>query len=186
MMVMFLAAYFLYNDGVQTVISMAAIYGRNELGLTPAQLLGVLLLIQFLGIPGTLFFGALARRTGPKRVLIMNLLTWCLVLLWASQMGKSFNQFLALGVVIAMIQGSTQAISRSMFSRFVPPGKEAEFFSFFGIFAKFSAITGPAVFAIVAQRTGSMRKALISLLFFFISGLILLFRVKPENGRVSK
>jgi UMF1 family MFS transporter len=175
----FLCAYLLYNDGIQTVITMASQFGRAELKLPMSSLVATILMIQFLGIPGTLLFDRLARRVGARRAVAAGLAVWLAILLYAyAWLTDSFTFFL-LGGAIALVLGGTQALSRSTFSRMIPPGKEAEYFGLYEISDKGTSWLGPLFFGLALQFTGSYRVAILSLAFFFAAGLFLLLKFEP-------
>ncbi len=184
----FLAAYFLYNDGVQTAIFMATIYGKEELGLSDQTLMLTLLAIQFTAFFGALGFGRLGTRFGTKKALMWSIMVWTGVAVFAAFINSS-TQFFALGILVGLVLGGSQALSRSMFSAMIPAGEAAAHFGFFSIVTKLSAVAGPFVFAAATQATGSSRPATLVLALFFLGGLALLSRVdfppagdKPETG----
>jgi len=176
---LFCIAYLFYNDGIQTVVKMASIYGKEELGLATGTLLGTLLMVQVIGVPGALLFGRLAGRLGTRRSLMMSLIIWLGVVILGYRMSEAW-QFWLLGAMVGFCLGATQALSRSYFSRFVPEGREAEYFGFYSVFAKFSAIGGPLLFALIRQVTGSARLSILALGLFFLIGLILLALLREE------
>jgi len=179
-LLLFLAAFLFYNDGIQTIIVVAAIFAREELGLSQGTILSCFLMIQFVAMPGTLLFGRLAEIYGAKRSLYLALILFIIVTLFAYFM-KTAWEFWSLGFVIAIILGGSQAISRSVFSSLIPKGKHAEFFGFYAISAKFSSVFGPLVFALIIDLTGSARLSILSLTFFFVIGILLLAKVDTEN-----
>jgi UMF1 family MFS transporter len=176
----FLVAFWFYNDGIGTIIKMATIYG-NEIGISRTTLIGTLLLVQFIGIPFAFFFGWLARKIGTKRSIYISLLVYTCIAVAGYFLQKEW-QFWALGIAVATVQGGSQALSRSLFSRLVPRSKSAEFFGFFSVSEKFAGIVGPLVFGIVGQLMGSSRLSIVSLVIFFIVGAILLSRVNEAEG----
>jgi UMF1 family MFS transporter len=176
----FLVAFWLYSDGIGTVIKMATIYG-DEIGIKQETLIGALLVVQFVGIPFTILFGRLATRLGAKRVLFLALGIYCLVSMGGYFMSKAWH-FWALALLVATSQGGAQAISRSLFTRMVPKSKSAEFFGFYSVSSKFAGIFGPLLFALVGQLTGTSRLSIFSLVFFFIAGGLILSRVDVEKG----
>ncbi len=176
---LFCLAYLFYNDGIQTVVKMASIYGKEELGLATGTLLGTLLLVQVIGVPGALLFGRLAGRLGTHRTLMLSLLIWLGVVILGYRMTVAW-QFWLLGAMVGFCLGGTQALSRSYFSRHVPAGREAEYFGFYSVFAKFSAIGGPLIFALIRQLTGTARLSILALGLFFIIGLVLLALMRKE------
>ena len=181
-LMLFLLAFLFYNDGIQTVIAVSAIFGREELGLSQTTILGTFLMIQFVAMPGSLLFGRLAQAWGSRRVVLVTLVLFLGVTIYAFRMQQAW-EFWVLGLVVALILGGSQAISRSLFAALIPPGKSAEFFAFYAISGKFAAIFGPLVFAAIADLTGSTRLALLALSAFFLVGLILLSAVDMERGK---
>jgi MFS-type transporter involved in bile tolerance (Atg22 family) len=171
----FLGAYLLFNDGVQTVIALSATYAVEELGLEQSVLTGAILMVQVVAIAGALGLGRLAGRYGAKRVVLGALIAWILVLLAAFflQTG-AVGQFYALAVVIGLVQGGTQALSRSLFSQLIPAGKEAEYYGFYEISDRGTSWLGPLAFGLTYQLTGSYRLAIISLVIFFVAGFVAL------------
>lgn len=180
----FLIAFMFYNDGIQTVIRMAAIYGKDELGLKNETLLGTLLVVQFIGIGGALLFSKISKSFGTKRILILVLFLWWGILCYAYFMTSSLD-FWILGIAVGFVLGGSQAISRSLYGAMIPAKESAEFFGFYSVFEKFSAIWGPFVFGIIRQITGTSRLAILSLVGFFIIGIVLLCFVK-ENSKLPE
>lgn len=178
----FLLAFLFYNDGIQTVIAVSAIFGREELGLSQTTILGTFLMIQFLAMPGALLFGRLAGAWGARRAVLASLVLFLAVTVYAFRMQQAW-EFWVLGLVVALILGGSQAISRSLFATLVPPGKNAEFFGFYAISGKFASIFGPLLFAAIATLTGSTRLAILALSLFFLIGLVLLTVVDMERGK---
>jgi UMF1 family MFS transporter len=176
----FLVAFWLYSDGIGTVIKMATIYG-TEIGIKQGALIGALLVVQFVGIPFTILFGRLATRLGAKRVIFLALGIYCLVSMGGYFMSKAWH-FWALALLVATSQGGAQAISRSLFTRMVPKSKSAEFFGFYSVSSKFAGIFGPLLFAVIGQMTGTSRLSIVSLVFFFVAGGLILSRVDVEKG----
>ena len=169
----FLIAFMFYNDGINTVIRMAAIYGKDELKLGNATLMGTLLLVQFIGIGGALLFSHISKTFGSKRILIFVLFLWLVILCYAYLMTGALD-FWILGMAVGLILGGSQAISRSLYGSMVPVKESAEFFGFYSVFEKFSAIWGPFAFGVIRQVTGTSRLAILSLVGFFIIGIVLL------------
>lgn len=178
----FLLAYFLYNDGIQTVIAVSSTFAaapliRGGVGLSQDTLIAVILMIQFVAFGGALFWGKLAKWIGAKQSIIVSLVVWSAVVIFAYGGMRGENrvtEFLVLGVFIAIVLGGSQAISRSLFSQMIPDGKEAEFYSFYEISERGTSWIGPLVFGLANQLFGSLRPAILSLIFFFVAGLILL------------
>lgn len=179
---LFLVAFLCYNDGIQTVISVSAVFAREELQLGQATIIGCFLMIQFLAMPGALLFGRLAGAIGTSRAILLSLVAFTLVCVFAYRMTGSL-EFWLLGAVIAIILGGSQALSRSLFASMVPKHKSAEFFGFFTISSRFASIFGPLLFALVADLTGSARNSILALASFFIVGGLLLLLVNVEHGR---
>ncbi len=180
-LLLFLVAFWLFNDGISTIIKMATIYGR-DIGIGSNDLIGALLITQFVGIPFAFLFGYLAKRLQAKRALYIALWAYVLIVLLGYFMETAVH-FYVLAVMVGFVQGGAQALSRSIFGSMVPDNRHAEFFGFYGISAKFSAIFGPFVFGIVGQLTGSTRLGIISLMIFFLAGIFILSRVDIEQGK---
>lgn len=178
----FLLAYFLYNDGIQTVIAVASTFAaapliQGGLALEQATLISVILMIQFVAFFGALFWGRLAGWIGAKQSVVVSLVIWAGVVIYAYGGLKgptATAQFFILGIFIALVMGGSQAISRSLFAQMIPNGKEAEFFSFYEISERGTSWIGPLVFGLANQMFGNLRIAILSLIFFFVMGLILL------------
>ncbi len=177
----FLIAFWLYNDGIMTIIKMATIYG-TEIGIGQTHLIGAMLLVQFLGIPFTFAYGALASRIGAKRGLYLALVVYTGISILGYYMSNAWH-FWALAGMVAMVQGGSQALSRSLYASMVPRGKSSEFFGFYSISGKFGNIFGPLVFAVVSQLAGGSRLSILSLLVFFAVGMFFLSRVDEAEGR---
>jgi UMF1 family MFS transporter len=176
-----LLAFLIYNDGIQTIIRMATTYGA-EIGLDDNAMIGALLVTQFIGIPFAFLFGLFARRIGAKRAVFAGLGVYVVITVLGYFMRYSW-EFFALAVLVGMVQGGTQALSRSLFASMIPRQKSSEFFAFFGVFERYAGILGPAIFAWVVQRSGTSRNAILSVVVFFIVGAALLAFVDVEEGR---
>jgi UMF1 family MFS transporter len=178
----FLLAYFLYNDGIQTVIAIASTFAvapliRGGVGLDQSTLIIVILMIQFMAFFGALLWGKLANWFGAKQSIILSLVIWAGVTIYAyfGMKGDSrVVEFFFLGACIAIVLGGSQAISRSLYAQIIPAGKQAEYYSFYEISDKGTSWFGPLLFGLVNQLTGSLRPAILSLIFFFIVGLCIL------------
>lgn len=178
---LFLAAFWLYNDGVSTIIKMAAAYG-DEIGIGHNDILIALILTQFIGFPSTLGFGAAAAALGSKRSIFLGLACYTLITIGGFFI-KSALHFYLLAVVVGLVQGGTQALSRSLFASMVPKAQSSEFFGFFSTGEKLAGIVGPAIFGAVGQFAGSSRWGIVSVTLLFIAGAALLCRVDERAGR---
>ena len=176
--VIFLLAYFLYMDGVDTIIRMATSYG-SDIGLSASSMISALLLTQFIGFPATLVFGFYADKFGYKESLTFAIIVYIGVVLFSSQMDTAQEFFIVAGI-IGLVQGGVQAISRSYFSNLIPQEKAAEFFGFYNFIGKSSVFLGPFMVSGIALLTGSPSFGILSLLILFIPGLILLWKI-PDN-----
>ncbi|MDQ1266762.1 MAG: transporter, family [Bacteroidota bacterium] len=183
---MFLAENLLYNDGVQSVIALSSQFGQEELGLSISTLTQVILMVQFVAFFGSLLFKYLAERFDTKKTIQMNLAVWCIVLLYVFYFLNSEAGFFVIAAVIAIIMGGVQALSRSMFSRLIPQDKEAEYFGLYEVSEKGTSWLGPLLFGISLQFTGSYRFAILSLIVFFVLGLILLLKVRANGSSTIK
>ena len=177
--VIFLLAYFLYMDGVDTIIRMATSYG-SDIGLSATSMIQALLLTQFIGFPATLVFGHYADKFGYKYSLSFAIIVYILVVLFSAQMDTALEFYLVASVV-GLVQGGVQAISRSFFSTLIPENKAAEFFGFYNFIGKSSVFLGPFMVSGIALITGSPSYGILSLLILFIPGLIILWLVPEKN-----
>ncbi|WP_210440925.1 MFS transporter [Nocardioides xinjiangensis] len=179
----FLLAYLFFNDGIQTVISQASVYGVEELGFPQGTMLGVYLLVQFVAVGGALLFGRVAARRGAKSTILGGLVVWMLIVTAALFIPEeSLLPLVALGVAIGVVLGGTQALARSYFSLLIPRGKEAEYFSFYHAMERGTSWFGTLVFGLVYTFTGSYRPAIFALIVFFVIGGLLLLRVDTARG----
>ncbi len=176
----FLIAFWLYSDGIGTIIKMATIYGA-EIGIGTADLAGALLLTQVVGVPMTFVFGSLARRLGTKRSIFLALGIYTLISVLGYFMTEAW-QFWVLAGMVGLVQGGSQALSRSLFGAMTPKGRSAEFYGFFDISSKFAGVAGPILFGLAATIFGSSRLSIISLIIFFVAGALLLGTVDEEEG----
>lgn len=174
----FLGTYLIYTDGIATVANVSAQYGSEELNLDQTVLITTILIVQFVAFAGGMLHGMVARRIGAKRTVMISLAVWLVVITAAYfvQAGHEIQFFLLAGG-IGLVLGGTNALSRSLFSQMVPPGKEAQYFSVYEIGERATSWMGPLLFAAVAGATGSYRPAIISLVVFFFVGLVLMFFV---------
>ena len=178
----FLIAFLLYNDGIQTVIAVSAIFAREELGLGTGTILGCFLMIQFVAMPGALLFSRLAGHFSTKRAVLASLVIFTVITGYASVMHSAI-EFWMLGFCVAIVLGGSQSLSRSLFASMVPKQRSAEFFGFYAISSKFASILGPFSFALLIDLTGSSRMAILALAIFFLSGITLLMTVDVAQGR---
>jgi UMF1 family MFS transporter len=176
-----LLAFLIYNDGIQTIIKMATAYG-TELGIGQSALISAILLVQFVGIPCSLLFGMVAGHIGAKRAIFIGLLAYTAISVLGYFM-KTATHFYALAALVGMVQGGTQALSRSLFASMIPQHKSGEFFGFFSVFEKFAGIFGPLIFAGTIAVTGSSRNAILSVILFFAVGAMLLIPVDVAEGQ---
>ncbi len=177
----FLLAFFFYNDAILTVIAFSSIYAQNTLGFTTTELIGFFMTVQTTAIVGSVVFGFVTDRIGPKRTIVMTLFIWFVVIFMAIlSQGKTL--FFVTGLVAGLSMGSSQAASRSLMARLTPKEHITEFFGFYdGTFGKASAIVGPMVFGLVSSQAGSQKTALASLLVFFGLGLAIMTGVRTSS-----
>ncbi|GAA2529326.1 MFS transporter [Pilimelia columellifera] len=182
----FLIAYLVYNDGIQTVIALASVYGTKELRLSDEVLVPTILMVQFLAFAGALGMGALAKRIGAWKTILLSLALWTVVVIVAYRLpaGQAVP-FIALGGAIGIVLGGSQALSRSLFSQLIPKGKEGEYFGLYEISDKGTSWLGPLLFGLAFDTTGSYRVAIVSLLVFFVVGFVLLLAVPIRRAIVA-
>jgi UMF1 family MFS transporter len=176
-----LVAFLIYNDGIGTIIRMATIYG-TEIGIGRGSLIAAVMLVQFVGVPFAFAFGALAARITAKRAIFLGLAAYTVISVIGYFM-RTAAHFFALSVLVGMVQGGTQALSRSLFSSMIPRHKAGQFFGFFAVFEKFAGILGPLVFSLVIAIGGSSRNAILSVIAFFVVGAALLSLVDVDAGQ---
>ncbi|MGN9806794.1 MFS transporter [Micromonospora sp. L32] len=182
----FLLAFLVYNDGIQTVITLASQYGTKELKLEQDTLIVTILLVQFLAFGGALALGALARRIGAWKTVLLSLVLWIGVIIAAFRLpAEAPLPFMALGAAIGLVLGGSQALSRSLFSQLIPTGKEGEYYGFYEISDKGTSWLGPLAFGLVFQLTASYRVGLVSLLIFFVLGFALLAAVPIRRAIIA-
>jgi UMF1 family MFS transporter len=186
----FLLAYLFYNDGIQTVIYSASIYGSKQLHFSDSVLIAAILMIQFVAFGGALFFGRWASRYGAYRCLLYGTFAWMVIVvlamfLPAKRAGSGavpLLLFLAVGVAIALVMGGTQALSRSFFSLLIPRGREGEYFALYNACERGTSWFGTLLFGVVFQLSGSYRPAIVSLVVFFVLGAFFLLRLDARRG----
>ncbi|MDD3764743.1 MAG: MFS transporter [Nevskiales bacterium] len=180
---MFLLAYWLYIDGVDTIIVMAVDFGM-KLGFASDSLIKALLMVQFIGFPAAIAFGWLGDRLGTRRAIFVALAVYAAVTVWAYSM-QTQTQFYLMAAAIGCVQGGIQSLSRSYYARLIPPERAGEFFGFYNMMGKFAAVLGPTVVGVTATVTGNPRLAILSLLLFFAAGALLLVQVKDPLRRTD-
>jgi MFS transporter, UMF1 family len=176
-----LIAFLIYNDGIGTIIRMATIYG-TEVGIGRGPLIASILLVQFVGVPFAFLFGNLAGRIGTKQAIFLGLIVYGGISVLGYFMTNA-THFLILALLVGMVQGGTQALSRSLFASMIPKHQSGEFFGFFAVFEKFAGVFGPAIVAAVISVTGSTRISILSVIAFFVAGGWLLLMVNVEEGQ---
>jgi len=180
----YLIVYLIYNDGIQTVIFASSAFLEQELfpGGNPVFLLEIFLMVQFVAVAGALIFERLAYLIKTKNAIIVSLVIWAAIVIYAYAFLNSVPEAWVMAAVIAIVLGGSQALSRSLFSRMIPSGKEASFFGLYEVSERGTSWMGPLLFSIVIARTGSYRLALLSLIFFFVVGLIVLWFTDTDRG----
>ncbi|MBA3403805.1 MAG: MFS transporter [Gemmatimonadaceae bacterium] len=176
-----LIAYLIYSDGIGTIIRMATPYG-TELGIPRESLILAILIVQFVGVPFSFAFGMLAGRIGAKRSIFLGLLMYAGISIFGYFM-RTATHFYILALMVGMVQGGTQALSRSLFASIIPAYKSGEFFGFFSVFSRFAGILGSVLFYFIVDATGSMRPAILAVIAFFIVGATLLYFVDVDEGQ---
>jgi UMF1 family MFS transporter len=176
-----LLAFLIYNDGIGTIIRMATVYGE-ELRIDRSVMIGAVVVVQFVGIPFAFLFGAMAGRIGVKRAILLGLTVYVGISILGYHMSTA-THFVILACLVGMVQGGTQALSRSLFGSMIPRHESGEFFGLFAVFEKFAGVLGPAVFFLMIVLTGSSRNAVLSVITFFVVGAILLLFVDVDEGR---
>ena len=180
----FFFAYLIYNDGVQTVVAMASIFGADELGMEPSSLIVFFLMIQATAFLGSFALGPLADRWRHKPVLLFSIAAWALLTAWGFAvgiLGNALREFWVLGGVAGLFLGGVQTCSRSLTAQWIPEGRESEMFGFFSIMTRLAAVFGPLVFGGLVLLTGSLRWAILSVTMFFVLGGALLATVREEQ-----
>jgi UMF1 family MFS transporter len=176
----FLLAYWFYIDGVNTIIKMAVDYGLS-LGLKQDSLIRALLLVQFIGFPAALGFGWLGQKMGPRAGILLGLAVYGGIAFYAYFLHTE-TQFMVMAIIIGLVQGGVQSLSRSLFGRLVPPGKSGEFFGFYNLMGKAAAILGPTLTGVVALETHDSRLAILSITILFVIGAVFLMRVRVSSA----
>jgi len=182
---MFLIAYLLYNDAIQAVLALASQFGSDELKIPVASLTLAILMVQFVGFFGAIGFQWLAAVTGAKRAIAVSLVLWTATLIYLFKWVYNTREFFITAAIVAIVMGGSQALSRSLFAQLIPPGKEAEYFSIYEVSDKGTSWVSPLVFGLALQITHSYRQAILSLVIFFIAGLMVLTRVDVKRGEAD-
>jgi UMF1 family MFS transporter len=178
-----LVAFLIYNDGIQTIIRMSSIYGA-EIGIDRNSQIAAFVMVQFVGVPCAFLFGAAASRIGAKTSLFFALSVYVCISVLGYFMTSTW-QFFVLAFLVGIVQGGSQALSRSLFARMIPKHKSSEYFGFFAVFEKFAGVAGPAVFAASIALFGSSRAAVLSVIVFFVVGALVLSRVDVAAGEAE-
>ena len=184
-LVRFLIAYLLFNDGIETTIITASIFGAEVIGLEPAQLIVFFLVVQGTAFIGSMVFGYLVDWWGNKKALMLSIVIWSVVILWArfiGFLGAPVKEFYLLGILTGMVLGGSQSAARSLLGSFTPPDKGAEFFGFFALCGKFAAILGPLIYGTMVVITGNLKSGILVLLALFIAGGAVLYFVDEKEG----
>jgi UMF1 family MFS transporter len=178
-----LVAFLLYNDGIQTIIRMATIYGA-EIGIDRNARIAAFVVVQFVGVPFSFLFGSMASRIGAKPAIFVSLAVYVAISVLGYFMTTAW-EFFALAFLVGTVQGGSQALSRSLFARMIPKHKSSEYFGFFSVFEKFAGIAGPALFAASVSTFGSSRAAVLSVILFFVAGAAVLTKVNVAEGEAQ-
>jgi MFS transporter, UMF1 family len=178
-----LVAFLLYNDGIQTMIRMSSIYAA-EVGIPVESQIAAFVLVQFVGVPFSFLFGALAGRIGAKPAVFISVAVYTMTTILGYFLASAW-QFFVLAFMVGMVQGGSQALSRSLFSRMIPKDKSSEYFGFFSVFEKFAGVAGPVTFALSVTIFGSSRAAVLGIILFFIAGAAVLTRVNVAEGEAE-
>lgn len=182
---LFLLAYLIYNDAIQTVITMSAQFGQEELKLPLSTITSAILMVQFVAFGGAFAFNWIASRIGNKHAVMLALSIWCGTLIYVFLGVKSAAEFFVMAGIVGLVMGGSQALSRSIFSLMIPKGQEAEYFSIYEVSDKGTSWIGPLFFGLALQFTGNYRLAILSLIVFFLAGLWLLARVDVRSAAIE-
>jgi len=185
----FLVAYLIYNDGIETVIIMASIFGAQVLGMETGEIILFFLMIQGIAFFGSILFGFLADAIGNKRAVMISLGIWSLIVVWAFTLGILWDpktEYWILGVLAGLVMGGSQAASRSLQGIFTPDANSAEFYGFFAVSGKFASVFGPLIYGILVAITGNVQSGILSVLLFFIVGMTILWTVDEKKGMEEK
>jgi UMF1 family MFS transporter len=181
----YLIAYLIYNDGIQTIIAVATIFASSELGLSDTTLILVVLMIQFVAAGGAMLFNLIAGRVGAKKAIMLSLVIWAGLVIYAYGFLYTQTQFWVMGAILALVLGGSQALSRSLFSQMIPKNRESEYFSLYEISERGTSWLGPGIFALALQLTGTQRTSIVMLIIFFVAGLGLLYLTDVKKAIVE-
>jgi UMF1 family MFS transporter len=182
-------AFLIYNDGIETVIVMASIFGAEVLGMETGELILFFLMIQGIAFFGSLIFGFLADAIGNKKTVMISLVIWSLIVVWAFRLGILWDpktEYWILGALAGIVLGGSQAASRSLQGIFTPDANSAEFFGFFAVSGKFASVFGPLIYGILIAITRSVQSGILSVLLFFVIGMAILWTVDEKKGVEEK
>jgi UMF1 family MFS transporter len=185
----FLVAFLIYNDGIETVIVMASIFGAEVLGMQTGEIILFFLMIQGIAFFGSLIFGFLADAIGNKKTVMISLGIWSLIVIWAFRLGIFWDpktEYWILGALAGTVMGGSQAASRSLQGTFTPDTNSAEFFGFFAVSGKFASVFGPLIYGILIAITRSVQSGILSVLIFFVIGMAILWTVNEKKGMEEK
>ena len=177
---LFMLTFFVYANGIGTIITMAAAFAK-DLNFSDLTVLGTFLMVQFVAAPFSILFGKLAEKMGNKKAISLALVIYAIIAIFGYFMKQEWHMFV-LGFGVAMVQGGSQALSRSLIGKMLPKSKSAEFYGFFSVFEKFNTVVGPALMAFITTKTGDPRLGIVSLVVFFVAGMIMLGFVNVERG----
>jgi UMF1 family MFS transporter len=181
----FLIAFLVYNDGIETVIVMASIFGAHVLGMRTEEIILFFLMIQGIAFFGSVAFGFLADAIGNKKTVMISLGIWSFIAIWAFTLGIFFDpltEYWILGALAGVVLGGSQAASRSLQGLFTPEENSAEFFGFFAVSGRFASVFGPLVYGILIAITGNVQSGILSVLLFFVVGMVILWTVDERKG----
>ena len=181
----FLVAFLVYNDGIETVVVMASIFGAQVLGMRTEEIILFFLMIQGIAFFGSVAFGFLADAIGNKKTVMISLGIWSLIVIWAFTLGLFFDaltEYWILGALAGIVLGGTQAASRSLQGLFTPEENSAEFFGFFAVSGRFASVFGPLIYGILIAITGDVQSGILSVLLFFVVGMVMLWTVDERKG----
>jgi len=177
---LFILAYWLYIDGVDTIIRMAIDYGMS-LGFSPHSLIMALLMVQFIAFPSAIIYNWIAKKIGVKRAVLLAISGYCVVTILGYFMTSEFH-FYIIAIIVGLFQGGLQALSRSLYSRIIPESKSAQFFGFYNMFGKFSVVLGPAIMGVITYISGNPRYGILSILMLFLLGGFFLYKIDFDEG----